>query len=246
MVIESLCRQSVRGVVLRGNGNVAQATWGVGLVTRVRGIYSAQAPRDGRREILVRHPEGIYMTEHSKAEDARKGLIDSVKGKAKEVVGAIIKNDSLTAEGQLEQAQARERKEASSAEALADAEARQARVEVTNAKLESVDARAGADARTVAVKSAAETEKSARKRTAEQTAQRAAARGSVQAEADAHRQVQQASAQEQAQVRAADEEVSDALDDHQAAVADAAKARAKADRLRGQAEDLPSDADRSW
>ena len=63
------------------------------------------------------------MTEHSKAEDARKGLIDSVTGKAKEVVGAIIKNDSLTAEGQLEQAQARERKEASSAEALADAEA---------------------------------------------------------------------------------------------------------------------------
>jgi uncharacterized protein YjbJ (UPF0337 family) len=155
MVIESLCRQSVRGAVLRGNGNVAQATWGVGLVTRAQGIYSPQPPRDGRREILVRHPERIYMTEHSRAQDARKGLIDSVKGKAKEIVGAIIKNDSLTTEGQLEQAQARERKEASSAEALADAKARQARVEVTNAKLESVDARNGVDARTVAVKSAA-------------------------------------------------------------------------------------------
>ena len=29
------------------------------------------------------------MTEHSKAGEARKGLIDSVKGKAKEIVGAV-------------------------------------------------------------------------------------------------------------------------------------------------------------
>jgi uncharacterized protein YjbJ (UPF0337 family) len=63
------------------------------------------------------------MTEHGKAEDARKDLIASVRGKAKEVAGVILKNDSLTAEGQLEQAQAKAHKEASSAEALADAEA---------------------------------------------------------------------------------------------------------------------------
>ena len=175
------------------------------------------------------------MTEHSKADDARKGLIDSVKGRAKEIVGAIIKNDSLTAEGQLEQAQARDLKEASTAETLADAETKEAGAELTNAKLDSVDARNRVDARIAAPKGAAETEQAAR---------RAAARESVQAEADAQREVQQASAEEQAQVRAADEQVSDALDDHQAAVADAAKARAKADDLRVQAEDLPSDADR--
>ncbi|MCW2563702.1 MAG: hypothetical protein JWQ31_2262, partial [Mycobacterium sp.] len=40
------------------------------------------------------------------------------------------------------------------------------------------------------------------------------------------------------------EELSDVLDDHQAAVAEAAQARAKADDLRAQAEDLPNDADR--
>ena len=106
------------------------------------------------------------MTEHGKAEDAREGLIASVKGKAKEVVGAIIKNDSLAAEGQLEQAQAKARKEASSAEALADAEAKQARAEVTNAKLDSVDARTGVDARAAAAKNAAETKQAAQKRTA--------------------------------------------------------------------------------
>ena len=66
------------------------------------------------------------MTEHDKADEARKGLIDSVKGKVKEVAGAVTGNDSLTAEGQLEQTQAKERKEANSVEAVADAEAAQA------------------------------------------------------------------------------------------------------------------------
>ena len=47
------------------------------------------------------------MSEQDKSGQARKGLIDSVKGKAKEVVGAMTGNDSLTAEGQLEQTQAR-------------------------------------------------------------------------------------------------------------------------------------------
>jgi hypothetical protein len=37
------------------------------------------------------------MTESGKADETRKGLIDSVKGKAKEVVGAVTGNDSLTA-----------------------------------------------------------------------------------------------------------------------------------------------------
>ena len=50
------------------------------------------------------------MTKHEKADQARKGLIDSVKGKAKEIVGAVTGNDSLTAEGQLEQTQAQNAK----------------------------------------------------------------------------------------------------------------------------------------
>jgi uncharacterized protein YjbJ (UPF0337 family) len=183
------------------------------------------------------------MSEHSKAEDARKGLIDSVKGKAKEVVGAITKNDSLTAEGRLEQAHAEARKEAGATEALAGAEAKQAEIEVTNAKLDSVDARNRVNAQTTAEKKAAETERAAQTRTAEQAAQRAVARESVQTEAQAQREMQQASAEEHAQVRAAGKEVADALDDHQAAVADAAKARAKADLLRSQAEDLPNGED---
>src|ERR1044071_6133340 len=94
------------------------------------------------------------MTEHDKADQARKGLIDSVKGKAKEVVGAVTGNDSLTTEGQLEQAQAQERKEANSVEAVADAEAKQARAEAADARL------AGAQERTAVNAEAAAEEKS--------------------------------------------------------------------------------------
>ena len=81
------------------------------------------------------------MNEDSKADQARKGLFDSVKGKAKEVAGAVTGNDSLTAEGQLEQTQAQERKEANSVEAVADAEAEQARAQAQKARAESAEER---------------------------------------------------------------------------------------------------------
>ena len=55
--------------------------------------------------------------------------------------------------------------------------------------------------------------------------------------------MQHASAEQQAQVRDADEDVADALDEHQAAVAHAAKARAKADALRAEAEGLTTGED---
>ena len=76
------------------------------------------------------------MSKHEKAEQARKDVIDSIKGKAKEIVGAVTGNDSLTAEGQLEQTQAQQRKEANSVEAVADAEAAQARAEAADARVD--------------------------------------------------------------------------------------------------------------
>ena len=47
-------------------------------------------------------------------------------GKAKEVAGAVLGNDSLAAEGQLQQAEAAARKDASALDAVAGAEAREA------------------------------------------------------------------------------------------------------------------------
>src|SRR5690242_1430460 len=90
--------------------------------------------------------EGNGMTDSGKADQARKGLIDSVKGKAKEVVGAVTGNDSLTAEGQLEQTEAQQRKQASKAEAIADAEAREARAKAAEAKREGAAERSAVNA----------------------------------------------------------------------------------------------------
>ncbi len=60
------------------------------------------------------------------ADEARKGLGATLAGKAKEVVGAVLGNDSLAAEGQLQQAEAAARKDASTKDAIAHAEAEEA------------------------------------------------------------------------------------------------------------------------
>src|SRR5215207_2741851 len=111
---------------------------------------------------------GTQMTEHKKADQARKGLIASVKGRAKEIFGAVTKNDSLTAEGQLEQTEAEVRKEASSVEAVADAETAQAKADATAARREGVEERIAVNAETAAEKNSIQAEKAAHKRAAEQ------------------------------------------------------------------------------
>src|SRR5215213_1533954 len=98
------------------------------------------------------------MTEHDKADQARKGLVDSVKGKAKEIVGAMTGNDSLTAEGQLEQTQAHDRKEANSVEAVADAEAQQARAEAAESQREGAQERAAVNAEAEVVEQRVQTQ----------------------------------------------------------------------------------------
>jgi uncharacterized protein YjbJ (UPF0337 family) len=65
-----------------------------------------------------------------KAGEARKGLFDTMAGKAKEVAGALSGNDELATEGQLQQAGAQARKDANSREAVADMDAGQAIAEL--------------------------------------------------------------------------------------------------------------------
>ncbi len=55
------------------------------------------------------------------AAEAREGLLDGLKGKAKEVVGAVTGKDDLVEEGRLQQAEAQQRKAAATDEAVADA-----------------------------------------------------------------------------------------------------------------------------
>ena len=183
------------------------------------------------------------MTEHSKADEARKGLIDSVKGKAKEIAGAVTRNDSLTSEGQLEQTQAKERKEANSVEAVADAEAAQAHAEATEARVAGAQQRIAVNAQTAAVQSSVRNQQAAQKRAAEQVGQQEAAREKTRAELDAQAKVQQAKAQERNEIDSAAEEVVDGVDDHLTAVQGASSAKAEADCIRRHADKLTNEAD---
>jgi uncharacterized protein YjbJ (UPF0337 family) len=183
------------------------------------------------------------MTEHDKSQQARKGLVDSVKGKVKEVAGAVSGNDSLTAEGQLEQTQARDRKEANTVEAVADAEAEQARAEATEARVEGAKERIAVSSRTAAVENTVEAQQDAQKRAAEQSAYLDATRDKSRAEADAQREVAQAEARERLDAEAATEDAVDALDEHRAAAQQADGAHTAAERLRERADNLTDQAD---
>ena len=183
------------------------------------------------------------MSEQDKAGQARKGLIDSVKGKAKEVVGAITGNDSLTAEGQLEQTQARDRKDANSVEAVADAQAEQARAVATEAHVDGAQQRAAVNAETRAAENNVRDDQAAQKRAAEQAAQRDAERAKTRAELDAQLEVQQAKDAEREEIDAATGEAVDAAAEHQSSVQVADSTKAEADRIRRQAASMTNQAD---
>jgi len=183
------------------------------------------------------------MSEQDKAGQARKGLIDSVKGKAKEVVGAVTRNDSLTAEGQLEQVQARERMDANSVEAVADAEAEQARTEATQARVEGAQERAAVNDKTRAAENNVRNDQAAQKRAAEQAAQRDTERAKTRAEIDAQLEVEQAKNAEREEIEAATEEAVDAAAEHQTAVQVTDNVKAQADRIRRQAHSMTNQAD---
>ena len=183
------------------------------------------------------------MAEHDKSDQARKGLIDSIKGKAKEVVGAVTGNDSLTAEGQLEQTQAHERKQANATEAIADAQAEQAHTEHAETKVDGARQRVAANAQAAKVDDSIEAQQAAQNRAADRAAQQSAAARQAQAEADAQRQVQQAQTDEQEEIRDATREVVDAAAEHQSSVQAAANEKLEADRLRTRAGNLTDAAD---
>jgi uncharacterized protein YjbJ (UPF0337 family) len=173
-----------------------------------------------------------------KAGETRKSFVDSVKGKAKEVAGAVTGNDSLTAEGQLDQKEAKERRQATSAEAEADAAASEAQARAREAELEGAQERNTARARTAGVETTVRAEQDAEKRTAEEAAHQDAARSKAQAEAQAQQAAERARAEERSEMSAANAEYADAKKDYQQEVGEAVRTEAEADRLRQRAESL--------
>lgn len=183
------------------------------------------------------------MSDHDKAEEARRGLLDSVKGKAKEIAGAVIGNDSLTAEGQLDQAQARERKEANIAESVADAETDEARMAVAQAQAESARARIEVDTEAADAKGAIQAQQQDQKRMAEQAGRQEVARDAVAAQTEAQLEAQRAKAREGAEVDAAREDLVEATAEHETAVKLTDNAKEEAERLRRRADEITKEAD---
>jgi uncharacterized protein YjbJ (UPF0337 family) len=183
------------------------------------------------------------MSEQNKADEARRGLIDSIKGKAKEVAGAVTGNESLTAEGQLEQTQAHHRKEANAAEAVAEAQAKQAQEDAAEARVEGAQQRLSANAQAVAAEDSIQAQAAAQKRAADRSAHQQVTAAKTQAEVDADRDIQLAKAEERADIREASEEIVDAVAEHQTSVQVARNEESEADRLRRQAQNVTDEAD---
>ena len=174
----------------------------------------------------------------SPADEARKGLLGSLAGKAKEVAGAVLGNDSLAAEGQLQQAEAQTRKDASARGAVAEVEAKEAAERLAAEQ-------AIANRQRNAVESSAEVQVDATLRSAaeqqqlaEADARRDAAIAKERAEIQAQEEIRRTAEQTQAKLAEAEQQETNARREREqeaarAEVAEqaAARARAEADRL---------------
>jgi uncharacterized protein YjbJ (UPF0337 family) len=124
-------------------------------------------------------------TNNDAAAEARKGLMDAVAGKAKEVAGAITGKDALAEEGQLQQASAAARKDANSREAIAQTTLEQTTAELHEVKDEVVEDKHRAYAEAGRREDQVEQTADAEKRNAEAQARVTAAAGQALAEQQA-------------------------------------------------------------
>jgi uncharacterized protein YjbJ (UPF0337 family) len=224
-------------------------------IVSAEGVMPRRSPdrptgSEGRHTVTFRRPRrggAEHVSEHDKdtAGEARKGLAASVAGKAKEVAGAVIGNDSLAREGQLQQAEAEDRRQANAEEAIADAEAARAAQ-----KLRAANERAHEENQQAAREEAAQIRSAEQAADAEQSRAEAEARahadaGKVVAERQAADEVRNASADALvAQAEAADQERNGERERQQLA-AEATLAEVRAEQAQQEAKRLEDQLDRS-
>lgn len=169
-----------------------------------------------------------------KATEARQGFVDTVTGKAKEVVGAVSGNDELVEEGQLQQTEAHHRKEAAAEDAVADAERDEATRQMRESSLEAVEDKSEARSEAAREKAAAERQRSGERASADQAAdaQEAAGRESAERRAEevAESRLREAEAMEaDADSTARRAAVDQAQREHEATAADDRAAQLRAE-----------------
>ncbi|MCY7401264.1 MAG: hypothetical protein LH477_09935 [Nocardioides sp.] len=156
---------------------------------------------------------------------ARKGLLDSVAGKAKEVAGAVTGKDDLVEEGQLQQSGASTRRAAIADEAVADAKRKEAVQELRETDREAGKEKKAARDQAEHEESVVDGQRAGEHATAERDAERQEAEGREAAE------------------RRADEVAESRLRDAEAIAADATatEQRADAEALRLEREAAATD-----
>ena len=120
-----------------------------------------------------------------KAAEVRKGLVGSIAGKAKEVVGAVTRNDDLVEGGQLEQAEAHKRKVALAEDAVAEAKLTETAQDLRETIRETGEQRHTARARADREQSLAEQQRASEHAAATRDAERLEALGRENAEHEA-------------------------------------------------------------
>ena len=181
------------------------------------------------------------MSNENASEEARKGLFDAVKGKAKEVVGAVTGNDSLTTEGQLQSAQARERAEANATELAAQAQSEEAAEDLAAVRNTAEQQRDAASASAESSTESARRVQQAQHVAAEKEKHQTVRDEVADAEVDARAEQIEAVAEGQSDAAAATRDELDAVQKHGEEVAEAEAARAAADRARRNAASLRED-----
>jgi uncharacterized protein YjbJ (UPF0337 family) len=176
------------------------------------------------------------MTQDGPAQQARQDIADKVKGRAKEVFGAITGKDELTEEGRAQQAEVTLRREAEAEETAAAVQAEEANQNLAEAEKDAEDAKQSVEDITDANEAAAQNDRLEQKRAAEARAMQSAELGRVAAENASVRKM------EEAVVDRHDEELS-ASEEIDAATKDYADAKAKADALERRAEEARKNAE---
>jgi uncharacterized protein YjbJ (UPF0337 family) len=177
-----------------------------------------------------------------KATEARQSILTSLKGRAKEVAGAITRNDSLITEGQLEQTEAREQREANAAQALADAKRDAAQRTLTAQTQQAAAQKLDVQQQAAREKAAATAEEQARVRAVEDQAARQKLLDTARADAEAAREAREVTARAAGDKRAAASKEREAAAKHDREQASAQAAQKAADRARAEAEELNKDA----
>ena len=175
------------------------------------------------------------MTSEITSDEAREGLFDSAAGKAKELAGALTGKAEPIKEGQLQQADARARREANTQEAIADAHAEQAAEELREGKHRSGEERRAAaadfkDSEQVVVQVAA-----AERANAESAARKQERVGRARADADATQDVRETVAEAQSIRAEADAVERDAQRERDRLASDADAEERHAAELRAEA-----------